>query len=225
MNETTVLINMVIFSGRWCGVHEDWTWANWWIIPDIHLWSEWGDWCKRGQGPSFTKVSTDGAWKWGEFFYTQTLLEYTWLLNSGYIYLVLIPKLLVCSWLKWTFSVDSFGTALSLLSTVPDLPYTVHASNPCWWLAVPTAAHGRVSFLHTLKVFIWLAFESSMYWYFSTSSVHLLFVHTVLTLINTNLLFNTKIYLTVYKIHTLRFRLWQYYYQYRKESHHVMGLR
>jgi len=24
-------------------------------------------------------------------------------------------------------------------------PYTVHASNPCWWLAVPTAAHSTVS--------------------------------------------------------------------------------
>jgi hypothetical protein len=23
-------------------------------------------------------------------------------------------------------------------------PYTVHASNTCWWLAVPTAAHSRV---------------------------------------------------------------------------------
>jgi len=24
-------------------------------------------------------------------------------------------------------------------------PYTVHTSNPCWWLAVPTAAHSRAS--------------------------------------------------------------------------------
>ena len=35
----------------------------------------------------------------------------------------------------------------------PDLPYTVHASNPCWRLSVPTAAHSRVSIFSPL---IWL---------------------------------------------------------------------
>jgi len=113
MNETTVMMNMTMcWAGVWCGVHQDWTWASWWIIPVIHLWSEWADWYKRGQGPSVTKVLPDEAWKWGELFCTQTLLEYVWLFKSKYIYLVFIPKLLVCSWLKWTFTEDSFGTAL-----------------------------------------------------------------------------------------------------------------
>jgi len=34
--------------------------------------------------------------------------------------------------------------------------YTVHASNPCWCLAVPTAARSSLNFCITSKVFNWL---------------------------------------------------------------------
>jgi len=32
-------------------------------------------------------------------------------------------------------------------------PYTVHVSNPCWWLALPTAAHRMFWFFFNLKFF------------------------------------------------------------------------
>ena len=38
-----------------------------------------------------------------------------------------------------------FGRASSLSDAAPGLPHTLHASNPCSWLAVPTAAYRRAS--------------------------------------------------------------------------------
>ena len=39
-------------------------------------------------------------------------------------------------------------------------PHTVHASNPCWWLAVPTAAHSRFSIV--FRICLALAYWTNM---------------------------------------------------------------
>ena len=53
------------------------------------------------------------------------------------------------SWIKdkpkyYPLLVDSFGTALSYFSTLPNLPFTAHVSNPFWWYALSTAKKNRV---------------------------------------------------------------------------------
>ena len=53
---------------------------------------------------------------------------------------------------------DRFSRALPLFKLVPHLPYTVCASNPCWWL-VPTAAHSMVLCCALLR----FSFDSPLY--------------------------------------------------------------
>jgi hypothetical protein len=75
---------------------------------------------------------------------------------SGKIYFNIITPLMLCRFIiiiyysNITYTPLHLSNHLCILynhmkSVLPELPYTVHASNPCAWLSVPTTARSRVS--------------------------------------------------------------------------------